>query len=669
MSDNGLLPPTRLAAPAFWPGEELLTALKPLQRQYPSLDAALAEIARLNAELTLPMGTVHVISDIHGDDVKLRHVINNASGMLRPLVKRLFATRLTAEEIQELLTLLFYPRETLEQLEPRLRDPQARQTFCRRVLSDLFLIVSVLARRYPHRRAIESFPADYRDLFIELLREPAGERGPYYYDALIEPLVAHDRALSVLRQTVRVVRNLAIEELLIGGDCWDRGPRGDRVVDYLMLQPRVTFVWGNHDVAWLGACLGCEALVAHVLRISLRYRRLAQIEEGYGISLEPLERLARTVYGDDPAEAFVPKGSAPTGRDLTLLARMQKAAAVMQFKLEGELIARYPHWGLEGRRLLHRLDPVAGTIEIEGQRYTLKDRHLPTLDRAHPYTLSAEEADCLSRLVHSFRTSQKLWGHMEYLLRRGSMVLRRDDNLIFHACIPVDARGDFLPFEVDGRAVAGKALFDALDRVFARILDTATTGLPETPLETPAADRDLMWYLWCGPRSPLFGKDKIATLEIDFVVEHEAHVETKNPYFQLIHEVPFCDRVLEEFGVNPRRGLIVNGHVPVKIEKGESPMKRSGKAITIDGAFSAAYGDRGYTLVLEPDRTLLATHHQFESVEAAVQQGKDIIPTVSVIRAHEPARLVADCERGAEVRRRIAWLERLIQAYRDNRLR
>jgi fructose-1,6-bisphosphatase-3 len=647
--------------------DETLTALRPLQQKFPTLDAALAEISRLSAELTLPMGTVHILSDIHGDDIKLRHVINNASGMLRPLIKRLLGNRLDAEQMQEMLSLLFYPRETLQSLEPRLRDREARQTFCRRVLSDLFYVVNVLARRYPQKRAEENFPSDYRDLFVELLREPTGERGPHYYDALIEPLVKHDRALHVLRLTTRLVRNLAVDELVIAGDLWDRGPHGDRVVEYLMKQPRVSFIWGNHDAAWLGACLGHEALIAHVLRISCRYRRLAQLEEGYGITMQPLEHLVRAVYADDPASCYVPRGEGL--RDRQTVARMQKAAAILQFKLEGQMIARNPHWRLDNRQLLHTIDTSRGTITIDGKVYPLKDSHFPTLDLADPYRLSAEEEACMHRLVQSFLSSQTLWSHMVYLLTRGSMWLRRDDLLIFHGCVPVDEKGEFLPFAVDGREVAGRELFDALERVLARLLEEASTGTPDGPSQTMQADRDLCWYLWCGPRSPLFGKDRITTLENDLVADDATHKETKNPYFHLIHEAEFCERVLAEFGVNPRQGLIVNGHVPVKIEKGESPLKRSGKAITIDGAFSAAYGDRGYTLVLEPDQTVLATHHHFESVAAAVREGKDIIPTVSVLKRHEPPRRVADTERGAEIRRMIAWLETLVAAYRANLLR
>jgi fructose-1,6-bisphosphatase-3 len=641
--------------PARFSPEEL-TALRPLQKQYPTLDAAVGHLARLASEASLPKGAIHVISDIHGDDTKLRHVINNASGMLRPLIEQMFAGVMPPPELQEFLALLFYPRETLERLSPTLCDPEGQRAYCRRVLRHLFAVVRHLSGRYSLEHALRVFPAEYKELFQELLHEPGGGHGSAYYETMIDTLVRHDRALTVIRLSVHVVRNLAVDELVIGGDCWDRGPRGDRVVDYLMHQPEMAFTWGNHDAAWLGACLGQEALIAHVLRISCRYRRLSQLEEGYGINLQPLERLARTVYGEDPAARYQPKGDGL--REKITMARLQKAAAVMQYKLEGQMIERNPEWGLSGRRLLHRINFAAGTVNVDGKDYPLADTHFPTINPADPYALSPDELTCMARLKKSFFSSQKLWDHMHFLLTRGSMYLVRDDNLIFHGCVPVDEKGDFLPLVVDGRERSGRALFDALDDMLARV----ESGASEK-------DRDLMWYLWCGPRSPLFGKDKIATFEIDLIADGATHEETKNPYFRLIHEVPFCDRILQEFGVDPARGLIVNGHVPVKIDKGESPLKRSGKAITIDGAFSTAYGDHGYTLVLEPDRTLLAKHHHFDSVEAAVAEGKDIIPTVSVVRQWDTPRRIGDTERGAELARQAALLERLVHAYRTNQLR
>jgi fructose-1,6-bisphosphatase-3 len=632
------------------------TALRALRRQFPSIDAAVAEIARLSAACTLPLGSIHVLSDIHGADVKLRHVINNASGTLRPLIEQVFAGRLTPGQMKEFLTLVFYPRETLEHRGPSLVGIEAQRAFCRPALHHLFELMRLLARRHTHERVEQVCPAEYRDLFRELLHDPASSYGPAYYDALVDSLVTYGRALQVTHLTVRAVRNLAIDELIIAGDCWDRGPRGDRVVQYLQQQPSLSFVWGNHDAAWLGACLGQEALIAQVLRISCRYRRLAQLEEGYGIFLAPLEKLARDVYRDDPATCYMPRGEGI--RETVTVARMQKAAAVMQFKLEGQTIARNPQWGLDGRRLLRCMNLAAGSVVVDGRTFALRDSFFPTFDADRPEELSAAERACMDRLHESFLASQKLWEQMKFLVEHGSMYLVRDDHLIFHGCVPVDERGEFLPLEVDGIAHRGRELFDALDRVLARSLESATEK-----------DRDLMWYLWCGPRSPLFGKDRIATFEKDLIDDPATQVEKKNPYFPMIHEAPFCDRILIEFGADPARGLIVNGHVPVKIETGESPLKRSGKAITIDGAFSETYGDHGYTLLLEPDRTLLAKHHHFESVEAAVREGVDIVPEVSVVREWQPPRRVADTERGREMRRAIAWLERLVQAYRTNQLR
>jgi fructose-1,6-bisphosphatase-3 len=633
-----------------------LALLRSLQNQFPTADHVVAEIARLSALLQLPKGTVHVISDIHGDDVKLRHVINNASGTLRPMVDRLFANTLSAEERQQLLTLIFYPRETMERLAPSLADPPRMREFCRRTLGLLFDIVRALARQFSLRHVLRVFPAEYAELLRELMHDPGDTLRADYHEAVLDSLLRHDRGLHAIRLTVRVVRDLTIDELIIDGDCFDRGPRGDRVVEYLQKQPNVLFIWGNHDAAWLGACLGQEALIAHVLRISCRYRRLSALEEGYGITLQPLEHLVRVVYANDPASCYPCKG---TGlREAVQMSRLQKAAAVMQYKLEGQMFERNPEWELDHRRLLHRIDHAAGTITIDDKTYPLKDRNFPTIDPAQPYELSVEERACMDRLRKSFLSSRKLYNHMQYLNGLGTMYLKRDHHLIFHGCLPVDDKGNFLPMIVDGQPLKGRPLFDALAAVIPRML---THRRPK--------DVDLAWYLWCGPLSPLFGKDRITTLENDLIAAPETHVETKNPFFQLIHEVWFCDKVLREFDVSTEHGLIVNGHVPVKIEKGENPLKRSGKAITIDGAFSQAYGDHGYTLVLEPDRTCLAKHHHFESVEAAVEKGADIIPEVEVIRKWASPHRVADTERGAEIRGQIALLEMLLSAYRTNRLR
>jgi fructose-1,6-bisphosphatase-3 len=331
---------------------------------------------------------------------------------------------------------------------------------------------------------------------------------------------------------------------------------------------------------------------------------------------------------------------------------------MMQFKLEGQTIERHPEWEMQHRRLLHHLNLKEKTIVLDGVAHPLLDSHLPTFNPADPYGLSPEEKKCLAYLKHSFLSSQKLREQMQWLVSRGAMYLRRDDHLIFHGCVPVGDDGEFLPLVINGKSYRGRPLFDAIERLIAGSHDAPTLN-----------DLDCLWYLWSGPRSPLFGKDRITTFERDFIADKHSHEETKNPYFALIHEAAFCEKILQEFGVNPERGLIVNGHVPVKIEKGESPIKRSGKAITIDGAFSEAYGDHGYTLVLEANRTFLATHHRFESVEAAIRDGVDIIPSVTVVRAWDVPRRMGDTERGAQFKCEIELLERLIEAYRQNRLR
>ena len=636
------------------PGADLV-ALEHLANSFPNADAAIAEIARLAAVQTLPQGAIHIISDIHGEDKKLQHVINNASGTLRPLVEQMFAQSMTPEELAEFLTLTFYPAEVTAQLEATLSAPEELAAYAQRILPAQFELLRHLMSNYSLRLATQLLPSDYKNLLLEILHSPSSHAGQAFIEAIIRELQRQGRLLHIIHIIGRLIRNLAVDELIIGGDCWDRGPRGDRVVDYLRLQPNVSFIWGNHDALWLGAALGNEALICTALRISLRYRRLSQLDEGYSVPLTPLEHLAQTVYKDDPATFFRPKGKGM--RPIELVARMQKAIAVMQFKLEGQLIERNPQWKLDHRRLMHRIDLAAGTIEIDGACYELRDKSLPTVDPDDPYKLSVEEQECLDFLKRSFLRSQKLREHMQFMVDHGSMYLKRGPCLIFHGCVPCTDKGEFLTLEIDGKEHAGKALFEEIELVVRRAFK-----------HSAQPDLDLLWYLWCGPLSPLFGKERIATFERDFIADKTAHSEPKDPYFDLIHETDFCEAILREFNADPQHGLIVNGHVPVKLQQGEDPMKRSGKAITIDGGFSEAYGDHGYTLVLEPKRIVLAEHHHFDSVESAIRDGVDIIPKTHDIRVFERMRRTADTERGQRMRYRTADLERLIDAYRSNRL-
>ncbi len=669
--------PTGPAAPAL---------LAALSRQYPTAESAAAEIAGLTASLDLPMGVVHVISDIHGEDQKLRHVIHNASGALRPLVESVLHDRLSAAERQQFLAILYYPRSSLVRLAPQIaaRGPDARTQWVYATLELQCEIIRALRKTYRRSHVERLTPPEFRELFVEML---SGQR-PEFPRAMLAALGRHDRDWDAIIAASRLIRALSCAELIVAGDLGDRGPRIDRVIDLLMIQPNCTLLWGNHDAIWMGSVLGHDPCILSVLRFSARYRRAAQLEEGYGILTTPLERLVRECYADDPAERFIPKGDG--WRDPLMVARMQKAIAIMQFKAEGRMIARHPEWNLDHRRLLHRIDHRAGTVTIAGpgsgrgaeRTFPMLDTRLPTIDPANPYEYAPEERVCMDRLRASFTSSVRLREHMDWLVQRGQMWVRRDDVLIFHACVPVDERGRPRSLTVDGRELSGRDLMDGLaavtrrafrvDRQLARQLPStgaaavgsgvSSGGEVGAPGNNP--DADWLHYLWGGPLSPLFGKDKLATFETYFIADKDAHKEHKDPYFELMHDPDFIRRIGRLFGCGDDV-LIVNGHVPVKVEKGEQPVKRGGNAVTIDGAFSEAYGDRGYTLVLKPDRVELAEHDRFAGVDEVIDSGADIVPKVQTIRTYPKARLIRDTMRGGEIERTISDLTALVGAYED----
>jgi fructose-1,6-bisphosphatase-3 len=629
---------------------ERLEVLEALAAKFPTADKAISEAAALRAESTLPMGIVHVISDVHGEDVKLRHVINNASGALRTLVEQVLKGRLSPQEQSQFLAVLYYPREAINAFSRDVVASGRRLEWVQTILTLQFEIVRALRRTYRRDHFERLLPEQFRELFIEL---GSGQR-PEYIREMIAGLARHDRDWGAVRAGARLIRNLSCEELLVAGDLGDRGPRIDRVIDILMRQPRANVLWGNHDMIWIGAHLGHEACILNTLRFSARYRRAAQLEEGYGILTTPLEKLVRDVYGDDPAERFVPKGEGL--RDQLTVARMQKALAVMQFKSEGQLIARHPEWNLDHRRLLHRIDHAKGTVTIDGVEHPLLDRRLPTIDPADPYAFSREERACLDMLKESFTRSMRLREHMEWVVRRGGMWTRRDDVLLFHACVPVDEQGKPQSLMVDGQMRSGRELMDSLGSIVRRVMRKRWFAMD--------ADADWLWYLWCGPLSPLFGKDRIATFETYFVADKAAHKEHKNAYFDLMHDAEFIKSIGRQFGMGDDV-LVVNGHVPVKIEKGEQPVKRGGNAITIDGAFSEAYGDRGFTLVLKPQAIELAEHAPFKGVEAVITQDADIVPRMTTVKSYPKARTIGDTRGGRKLRRRVELLDELVRAYQE----
>ena len=651
----------RIGAPGQPLPPERIAHLQALASKYTSTGPAISEASALRATLELPAPTVHVISDIHGEDEKLRHVINNASGALRLFVDQILGDRLTGAEKDRFLAVLYYPREAINQFSREIVGSGKRLEWVYETLSMQFEIIRHLRARVRRSAFEKLLQPDYRELFVEL---GSGQR-PNYIKQMLAGLARFDRDWGAVRAGARLVRNLSGDELLVIGDLGDRGPRADRVFETLMRQPRVNILWGNHDMLWLGAHLGHEPCMLTLLRFSLRYRRLSQLEEGYGIIMAPIEKLARDVYGDDPATRFLPKGEG--FRDTLTVARMQKAITIMQLKAEGRCIERHPEWNLAHRRLLHKITfegDVAKSVEIDGKSHPMLDGFLPTLNPkstgGDPYAYTPEEQACLDRMRESFTRSHKLREHMDWLIRRGGMWTTRDDVLLFHACVPVDSLGFPVSITVDGVERSGRDLMDTLGSVLRRAHRKRWLHID--------GDADWVWYMWGGPISPLFGKDKIATFESSFIADKETHTEIKNPYFDLMHDAAFVDRIGAMFGIE-RRVLVVNGHVPVKIEKGEQPLKRGGNAITIDGAFSEAYGDRGYTLVLRPDRIDLAEHSPFDGVEAAVLHGADILPKVTTIRTYGRPRTLGETDHAPAIRRSIDDLEALVRAYQEGVVR
>ncbi len=623
-----------------------------LSKTFPTSESAVFEIAALKAQLEMPKGVVHVISDVHGEARKLRHVINNASGRLRPVVERLFKGELEGE-FQEFLHLLYYPTQLLQKKVKEFGGcDERRYEWVMKVMKRQFDLIR-LEMRTKRRKEIKHYaPKQFRELFEVLLNFPAGGHHEAFLTAQVRELVKRKMDFLAVRAASRFVRNMTVDELVVAGDLGDRGARIDWVIDYLMKQSDVSLVWGNHDVSWMGACIGHEALIAIVLRVSLRYRRMFQLEEGYGVMTKPLELLVAKVYGDDDAEFFKPKRGGE--RSELLIARMQKAISVIQFKLEGQMVERHPEWNMDDRNVLKKIDFERGVMVIDGEEHELKDTYFPTVDRDNPNELSEEERYCMDRLVESFVSSSKLWEHMSWVAEKGKMSTVKDRAVIFHACLAVDEEGEYLPLEIDGVERRGVEQFGAFNRVIKRAFKKGA--------DADLADKDWLYYLWAGPVSPLFGKDRMATFESYFIADKSTHKEVRNPWFNKIHDFEFCDKVCREMGV-PEMGLIVNGHVPVKVEKGEDPVKDGGNAVTIDGAFSEAYGDRGYTLILSPEGVQLAEHHGFKDPVSVVRSGEDIIPTMRDIRVNAEARLVKHTEGGRAIQQQIDALDGLLEAY------
>lgn len=641
-----------------------LKYLQLLSEKYPSIQAASTAIINFSALLQLPKGTEHFLSDIHGEHEAFQHVVRNGAGSILRKIDEMFSNSMSKSERRNLATLIYYPELKAPLMLNSVPD---KDEWSRLALVRLVKFSRRLSSKY-RREAIRKFlPPAVSETIEELLYDQEGvEHKAAYYQSQIDTIVTTGSALTFITCLAELIRHLAVERLHVIGDIYDRGPGAHIILDMLMEHPQVDIQWGNHDILWMGAAAGSEACIANVIRASLRYGNMETLENGYGISILPLASFALETYKDDPCELFIPKVPADSGftaQEIRLMAQMQKAMAIIQFKVEAQVIKRRPHYQMDDRLLLDKIDYERGVIKLNGNEYPLLDTFFPTIDPKNPEVLTAEEQAVMERLVLSFTNSKKLQQHVRYLFSTGSIYLAHDGNLLYHGCIAMDDNTEFRAFNVDGKSFAGKAFLDRVDRL-------ARQGYFAT--DNPEQKRygmDVMWFLWCAPMSPLFGKEKMTTFERYFIADKATHAEKRNAYYALRDTEDAARKILKEFGLDPDTGRIVNGHVPVKVVKGERPIKANGRLIVIDGGFSRAYqkqtGIAGYTLISNSRGLLLAAHQPFESTQKAVSEELDIDSEMEVIHSHSYRMRVRDTDRGREIQAQIDELQTLLHAYRE----
>ena len=625
---------------------EYLKYLKLLGEQYPSVEALCTEITRINAQLNLPKGTEHFMSDIHGEYEAFCHIMNNCSGVIREKVHHWLGDQLTATEADELCTLIYYPEAVLRALyQKKAVTPEWIRLQVRR----LVYLAQMLSSKYTREKVRRSMPEDWRFLLDELMHYqedealPPSEQGDNrrrYRDAILDGLIRTSSGEDLIQALAQLIKNLAVDRLHVVGDIYDRGPRADSIMDILMKHHSVDIEWGNHDVLWMGAAAGSEACITGVLRNCLNYHNTVILERGYGIPLRELGLFAEKNYPSLPVEEA-----------------MCHAVTVLMFKLEGQLVKRNPDFGLEDRLLLERMDLKRRTVETDGREWTLRDLPFPTVNPADPCALTEEEQALLSELRHAFRHSFRLREHVSFLYRRGWLYRAFNGNLLFHGCVPLNTDGSFLTKQLDGRSLRGKAFFDYADQVARRAFFTG--------------DRralDFMWYLWCGEDSPVCGR-RIKTFARAFIPDREAWAEPSNAYYAFCNSEEIISGILHEFGLDDESGKIINGHTPVRVTHGESPLKAGGKLVVIDGGFCRAYqkttGIAGYTLIANSHGMRLMSHQPFTSLKDAQETGTDIHSQSFEFASFPGRRYVRDTDYGSVLQERMEDLMTLLSAFRQ----
>lgn len=639
--------------------------LQLLSQSFPTVAEASAEIINLQAILNLPKGTEHFLADIHGEYEAFLHVLKNASGNIKRKVNELFGNTLRESEKRELCTLIYYPEQKLELVK---QNEQDINDWYHITLHQLVAVCKDVSSKYTRSKVRKSLPEDFSYIIEELLHEHTDDHDKAaYVNVIVDTIVTTGRADDFIIAIANVIQRLAIDSLHILGDIYDRGPGAHIIMDTMMNYHSWDIQWGNHDILWMGAAAGNDACICDVIRLSLRYANLSTLEDGYGINLVPLATFAMETYTDDPCEEFQPKlsGGAEEIDEKTkrLTAQMHKAIAVLQFKMEGQIFLKHPEWKMQDRCLFNNVDYQKGTIIVDGKEYTMTSCSFPTIDITNPYALSEEESTLMQKLHHSFMVCEKLNKHIRVLLQHGCMYSICNNNLLFHASCPLNEDGSLKEVEIyPGRKYSGRELMYQIGMLIRAAFQS------DSDEEERQYAIDYFLYLWCGPDSPLFNKSKMATFERYFIEDKETHKEEKGSYFRLRDNEEVIDHIMDAFGVTGKNRHIINGHVPVRAVKGETPIKANGKLMVIDGGFSKAYhretGIAGYTLVYHSRGFQLVQHEPFTSMEDAIQQGTDIKSTTQIVEMSNRRMLVADTDKGTELRQQIDDLKELLYAYR-----
>ena len=641
--------------------------LELLADKFPTVSRAATEIINLEAILSLPKGTEHFLSDLHGESTAFTHVLKNASGQIRRKVDDIFGMSMRESDKRELCSLIYYPEEKLALIKEQESEPGDLDDWYRMSLHQVVEVARFVTVKYTRSKVRKMIPTDFAYVIEELLFESKSESDRQdYYNAIINAIVEIGRADALIIAICNLIHRLIIDKLHIVGDIFDRGPGAAKIMTLLSGYHNFDIQWGNHDIEWMGAAAGNLALIASVLRISIRYANVETLEEGYGINLLPLANLAFEVYGDDPCTLWQTKdfeNNPRLKRSSQLMAKMHKAISIIEFKLSGQIIKRHPEYNMDDRLMLHLIDTEKGIITIDGKEYELLDKNLPSLKtQKDPYELCPREQEVMDQLAHSFRRSERLQGHLRLLLQKGSLFSVSNNILMFHAAIPMNEDGTFQEVLVDGEMVKGRQLMERVDSVIRKAYFS-----PKGSKERNDA-LDYMMYLWQGPQSPLFNKDKMTTFERYFIDAPELYKEKKGAFFVLANQRQACENILREFGLDPEISHIVNGHVPVRTNKGESPLRAEGIRLVIDGGFSKPYhettGISGYTLIYNSHGLQLVEHEMFESKDKAIKSGSDIHSRVQLEDFKYHRMLVRDTDQGRELQTQIANLQKLLIAYK-----